>query len=104
MKRLFQIMIPILVLMYSVLAYTNHTCLDNQTLQIINIFNITEDGVVTEYETLRIEECDYNCTETMVGNRCDYTPSQKAGIWVLIILAILGAFYLTYKMLWGLFK
>lgn len=43
------------------MAFTNRTCIDNETLRIENKFNITEDGVLTEFIKVSNEYCRWGC-------------------------------------------
>lgn len=68
------------------MAYTNFTCIDNETLQIKNVYNLTEDGNESEIIMTKDDFCRWGCDNST--HSCSPDPIKKDLTIVGIVLGI----------------
>jgi hypothetical protein len=79
---------------------TDYYC-ENSNRLIYNLTTWNGTDYISQYNAT---VCEYNCSETMFGTRCNYSPSILGLTVILALVLGLGIIYIVYKMFEGLFK
>lgn len=84
----------------TITEYVNYFCqLDNQLVRNYSYWNGTD--YLYEYNATI---CEYNCSETILGTRCNYSPEINFGLAMLIFGLLILFTFMIKRLLEGLFK